>query len=150
LLFLGKTSVAIRVVRVIQREDEWLEEREPPQSLESREVTVLDVYGDLFYAGARTLAERLPSARGARHPAVVLRLRGRTSAGATLVDVLASFAQQIERADGRLFLTGLRGNPTVDSREPRSCAGLGSCGSTKPPPSSASPPTTRWTQLASG
>ncbi|HSH46260.1 MAG TPA: sulfatase-like hydrolase/transferase, partial [Longimicrobiales bacterium] len=47
LLFLGKTSVAIRVVRVIQREDEWLEEREPPQSLESREVTVLDVYGDL-------------------------------------------------------------------------------------------------------
>ena len=48
--------------------------------LESHAVTMLDVYGSLFFAGARTLAEALPSAEGVVRPAVVLRLRGRSSA----------------------------------------------------------------------
>ncbi len=109
LLFLRHSSAAVRVVEVVLRPDDRFEEREAPEALESRSVTVLDVYGDLFYAGARTLEERLPSPRGARHPAVVLRLRGRTAAGATLVDVLAHYAEELQRADGRLYLTGIRG-----------------------------------------
>jgi SulP family sulfate permease len=109
LLFLGHSSAAVRVVEVVLRPDDRFEEREAPEALESRSVTVLDVYGDLFYAGARTLEERLPSPRGVRHPAVVLRLRGRTAAGATLVDVLAHYAEELQRAEGRLYLTGIRG-----------------------------------------
>jgi sulfate permease, SulP family len=109
LLFLRHTYTAVRVVRLVERPDGRFEEHDPPPSLESRGVTVLDVYGDLFYAGARTLEERLPTPRGARHPAVVLRLRGRTAAGATLVDVLAHYAEELRRADGRLYLTGVRG-----------------------------------------
>lgn len=109
LLFMRHSYTAIRVVHVILRDDERLEEREPPDSLEDDEVTVLDVYGDLFYAGARTLEERLPSARGARRPVVVLRLRGRTAAGATLIDVLANYAHDLRRAEGRLYITGIRG-----------------------------------------
>lgn len=108
LLFLRRSYTAIRVVQVVERPDERLEEREPPPSLEGCSVTVLDVYGDLFYAGARTLEARLPSP-GARHPAVVLRLRGHTAAGATLVDVLAHYAEDLRRAEGRLYLTGIRG-----------------------------------------
>ncbi len=111
LLFMRHSYTAIRVVHVILRDDERLEEREPPDSLEDRAVTVLDVYGDLFYAGARTLEERLPSARGARRPAVVLRLRGRTAAGATLIDVLTNYADELRRAEGRLYITGIRGEP---------------------------------------
>src|SRR5690606_36340306 len=109
LLFMRHSYTAIRVVHVILRDDERLEEREPPDALEDDEVTVLDVYGDLFYAGARTLEERLPSARGAHRPAVVLRLRGRTAAGATLIDVLSNYADDLRRAEGRLYITGIRG-----------------------------------------
>lgn len=108
-LFMRHSYTAIRVVHVILRDDERLEEREPPDSLEDGDVTVLDVYGDLFYAGARTLEERLPSARGAHRPAVVLRLRGRTAAGATLIDVLSNYADDLRRAEGRLYITGIRG-----------------------------------------
>lgn len=69
-------------------------------------MTVIDVYADLFYAGARTLEETLPRACGARHPAVVLRLRGRTAARATRVDVLTGYASELRRADdhGRAHL----------------------------------------------
>ena len=38
---------------------------------------------------------------------VVLRLRGRPSLGATAVDVLASYAQRLRQAGGRLYLAGL-------------------------------------------
>lgn len=41
-------------------------------------MNLLDVYGSLFFAGARTLLEKLPDPRGSHRPAVVLRLRGRT------------------------------------------------------------------------
>jgi SulP family sulfate permease len=52
-------------------------------------VTILDVYGSLLFAGARTLQAHLPDPGTARSPVVVLRRRRRTSLGATFVKVVA-------------------------------------------------------------
>ncbi len=65
------------------------------------------MYGSLFYAGARTLQARLPEVAGAEAPAVVLRLRGRTSLGATFFRILGAYAEQLDAAGGRLYLLGL-------------------------------------------
>jgi len=70
-------------------------------------VTVLDVYGSLFFAGAHTLREALPSPEGALRPAVVLRLRGRTRIGSTLIDVLDDYADDLRDVGGRLYLSGV-------------------------------------------
>jgi sulfate permease, SulP family len=70
-------------------------------------VTVLDVYGHLFYAGARTLERLLPAPEGAHNPVVILRLRGRSHVGATLIEVLANYADKLQEANGRLYLTGI-------------------------------------------
>jgi len=110
LLYLRGSSAAVRVVQVVELPDGRLEEREPPATLPSRQVTVLDVYGDLFYAGARTLEELLPRPHGSRQLAVVLRLRGQTAAGATLVDVLAHYAEELRKVNGRLYLAGVSGD----------------------------------------
>jgi SulP family sulfate permease len=75
--------------------------------LPSEQVTVLDVYGSLLYAGSRTLQTRLPDPSGSHAPAVVLRLRGRTSLGATFVKVAADYAERLAEVDGRLYLSGL-------------------------------------------
>jgi SulP family sulfate permease len=107
LLFLGRSATEVVVVELVKRPDGEIEERTPPRRLPSRAVTVLDVYGDLYYAGARTMARQLPSARGAEAPAVVLRLRGRRLLGATMIEVLGSYAKELERAKGRLYLTGM-------------------------------------------
>jgi SulP family sulfate permease len=40
-------------------------------------------------------------------PAVVLRLRGRSSVGATLIDVLADYAKSLAESGGRLYLAGV-------------------------------------------
>ena len=84
-----------------------IEERKPPTQLPSNKVTVLDVYGHVFFAGARTLERLLPSPQNAEHPAVILRLRGRTMLGATLVEVLSRYAEKLKNVHGQLYLTGL-------------------------------------------
>jgi SulP family sulfate permease len=70
-------------------------------------VIVLDVHGSLFYAGAWTLGRALPEVSGTNAPAVVLRLRNRTAVGATFIDILGRYADQIRAAGGRLFLVGV-------------------------------------------
>ncbi len=107
LLYLNESSTDIRVVKLVRNDDGLIEERSAPKQLPSNDVTVLDVYGHLFYAGARTLEQLLPDVGRAEHPVVVLRLRGRTTLGATLVEVLTRYAEDLQRCGGRLYLSGM-------------------------------------------
>jgi sulfate permease, SulP family len=107
LLYVNESSTDISVVELVKRDDGLIEEHKAPTQLHSNKVTVLDVYGHLFYAGARTLARLLPKSNGAQNPVVILRLRGRTKIGATLVEVLANYADKLHEANGRLYLTGI-------------------------------------------
>ncbi len=79
-------------------------------------MTVLGVTGSLFFAGARTLADALPTPRGATRPVVVLRLRGRTEVGATLVDVLDDYADDLAGVGGRLYLSGVHADVAAQLR----------------------------------
>lgn len=106
-LYVAAAAADVSVVELVERDDGAIEERTPAETLASDRMTVLDVYGHLFFAGARTLEQRLPRVEGARHPAVVIRLRGRTHVGATLVEVLSTYADKVHEAGGRLFLSGL-------------------------------------------
>ena len=110
LLYIVRSSTDISVVELVRREDGLIEESKPSDVLPSNKVTVLDVYGPLFYAGAHTLKSKLPSPRGSSNSAVVLRLRGEDRVGATLMDVLFDYAEDLERAGGRLYLSGMSRN----------------------------------------
>jgi SulP family sulfate permease len=107
LLQLNQEAMDLAVVELTPRDDGRFEERKPPAVLTSFHITVLDVYGSLLYAGARTLQARLPAPGDARSPVVVLRLRRRTSLGSTFVKVVADYADQLVDSGGRLYLSGL-------------------------------------------
>ena len=107
LLQLNREAIDLTVVELVPTDDQKFREQPAPRTLTSHQVTVLDVYGSLFYAGARTLQARLPEVADAEAPAVVLRLRGRTSLGATFFRILAAYAEQLAAAGGRLYLSGL-------------------------------------------
>jgi len=111
LLQLNADAMDLRVVELRRLPDGGVEERRAPLALPGRAVTVLDVYGSLLYAGARTLEARLPNAGSADVAVVVLRLRGRTQLGATALTVLRTYADRLGARGGRLYLTGL--NPAV-------------------------------------
>lgn len=107
LLYVGAASTDISVFELSERSDGRLEERNPPRHLPSRRATILDVYGDLFYAGARTLERKLPLPGDGERPIVILRLRGFNEIGATLIEVLSDYADKLRQVGGRLYLTGI-------------------------------------------
>jgi SulP family sulfate permease len=106
-LQVSRAAADLRVVRLVPDADGRLVEGPAPAELAGGEVTVLDVYGSLKFAGARTLDERLPVVGGAERPVVVLRLRGRATLGATALIVLAAYAERLGAAGGHLFLSGV-------------------------------------------
>ena len=114
LLQLNQEAMDLTVVELIPIEHGHFEERPSPATLTSHHVTTLDVYGSLMYAGARTLQAHLPDPGGTQSPAVVLRLRRRTSLGATFVKVVGDYADRLAAVDGRLYLSGL--DPALTER----------------------------------
>ncbi|HSJ86400.1 MAG TPA: SulP family inorganic anion transporter [Anaerolineales bacterium] len=107
LLYLYESSADISIVELVELPDGRIEEHKRPKHLKDHQITVLDIYGQLFYASARTLGRLLPSPKGASNPVVILRLRGHTKVGATLIDVLAEYAQKLKEVNGRLYLSGM-------------------------------------------
>jgi SulP family sulfate permease len=106
-LYINKSSTDVSLVQLVKRPDGQVEERNAPKKLSSHEVIVLDIYGHLFYAGARTLEGQLPAPEGTQSPVVVLRMRGYNHFGATLLDVLSDYAEKLKAVNGRLYLSGM-------------------------------------------
>lgn len=109
LLHVATASTDVVVKELVIRPDGEMEEKKPPERLPGGKVTVLDVYGHVFFAGARTLERLLPRPGPERRPVVILSLRGYESIGATMVEVLSDYADELRRVDGRLYLTGIGG-----------------------------------------
>jgi SulP family sulfate permease len=107
LLQLNQDALDLRVVELRPDGAGQMVERDAPDRLPSHAVTVLDVYGSLLYAGARTLQARLPEPSGAREPVVVLRMRGRTTLGATFFVVVSGYAGRLQAQGGRLYVSGV-------------------------------------------
>lgn len=102
------SSAADVVVLALERDaDGRISETPPPATLASGKVTILEARGSLFFAGARTLAEKLPDPQGSSEPVVILRLRGYSPAGATLIDVLDRYADRLAQVGGTLYLSGV-------------------------------------------
>jgi len=107
LLQLNQEAMDLSVVELVPGDNGTLREQPAPRTLTDGQIVVLDVYGSLFYAGARTLQARLPDPADAVNPEVILRLRGRTTFGATFFSVIRDYAQRLEAVGGRLYLSGI-------------------------------------------
>ncbi len=104
---LNQEAVDLKVVALYPLPGGHFGVRPPPAELTSDSVLVLDVYGSLFFAGAKTLQHWLPEVGLAANVSVILRLRGRTTLGSTFLTVVSSYADRLQRNGGRLYLSGL-------------------------------------------
>jgi SulP family sulfate permease len=118
-LYVSSSASDVRVRALVPLGNGRFADADPPERLASDTATVLDVYGSLFFAGARTLGDALPDPTGASRPAVILRLRGRTRFGATLIDVLDDYADALAERGGRLYLTGVSDSVAAQLRDTR-------------------------------
>jgi SulP family sulfate permease len=107
LLVVFQQSNTLRVVEWVVGETGWPVERPAPKKLKSEIVTVLYIYGNLFYAAADTLEKSLPVVEDARRSVVILLLRGYEDVGSTVAEVLRRYTQALQANQGKLILAGV-------------------------------------------
>ncbi len=82
-------------------------EQPAPKRLPSHQLTLLHVYGSLFFAAARSMEEMLPDVGDATHAVVAINLRGKSQIGSTFVTVLQHYSQALRDQDSKLMLVGV-------------------------------------------
>ena len=90
-------------------------ESDPPSVLPGGEVVVLQPYGSLFFASASVFEQLLPAVtESSRHSAVLLRLRGRSELGSTVMDILHRYAASLAAVDSKLVIVST--NEKIDQQ----------------------------------
>ena len=82
-------------------------EQPAPKRLPSHQLTLLHVYGSLFFAAAKSMEEMLPDVGDATHAVVAINLRGKSQIGSTFVTVLQHYSQALQDQDSKLMLVGV-------------------------------------------
>jgi SulP family sulfate permease len=106
-LYLYSSASHVQVRALEPQDDGKVHVVDVPDELPGRSITVLEVYGSLFFAAAKRLGELLPEPGDADRPVVILRLRGNSQVGATVIDVLNDYAHELGNVGGRLYLNGM-------------------------------------------
>jgi SulP family sulfate permease len=80
-------------------------ETDPPSTLPSDQVLVLQPYGSLFFASAQVFEQQMPAITAdSRNSVVILRLRGRHDLGATFMKVLARYSAALDTVGSKMML----------------------------------------------
>jgi len=82
-------------------------EQMPPRILPSHQLTVLHVYGSLFFAAAKSMEEMLPAVGDTKRAVVAINLRGKSEIGSTFVTVLQRYAFALKARQSKLMLVGV-------------------------------------------
>jgi SulP family sulfate permease len=104
---LFRSAEAVRITQLTILADQGIVQGEPPKTLPSRAVTVLQPVGNLFFAGAAEFEAKLPGESDARQAVVILRLRDRDEVGSTFIRVLDRYAKSLQARGGKLMLVGV-------------------------------------------
>lgn len=82
-------------------------EAEPPPTLESNDIVILEPIGSLFFAGASEFESDLPDIGDARGTVVIFRLRDRDEVDSTFIRVIKRYVRTLHARDNLLLLAGL-------------------------------------------
>lgn len=105
ILFVARQSNRLRVRQVHLDESGGMRESDPPGTVGTREVIVLQPYGSLFFASAPSFERQLPSVdEETEGSVVIIRLRGTDELDLALIDSLRRYARSLAAASSRLKL----------------------------------------------
>ena len=118
LLYVARQSNKVVLTQIVPVPGGLPEEHPAPETLPSHQVTMLQIYGSLFFAAAKSLEEMLPALDDTTHAVVLIGLRGRNEIGSTFVTVLERYVKDLYAHDSKLMLVGV--SPDVYSQLVRS------------------------------
>ena len=101
------SSKEVRMVEMQFRADGVVHEQTVPSVLPSNAITVVQMYGNLFYAAADRIETLLPKPTGSSRPVIILRLRHQDALNSTFIQVLERYAPQVQKVGGKVMLAGV-------------------------------------------
>jgi SulP family sulfate permease len=105
ILFVARQSNRLRVRQVHLDASGGMRESDPPATVGTREVIVLQPYGSLFFASAPSFERQLPKVdEETEGSVVIIRLRGTDELDLALIDSLRRYARSLAAASSRLKL----------------------------------------------
>jgi SulP family sulfate permease len=107
LLYTIRAANKVSVVEIIPEAGKLPRMAPAPRVLEGERVTLLTIYGSLFFAAARNIEDLLPVADRARRAVVIIALRGHEEVGNTFIQVLQRYAEGLSAQGGKLLLVGV-------------------------------------------
>jgi sulfate permease, SulP family len=107
MLHVFRQSNKVVVTQWVLQPDGFPIEIAPPKQLPSHQLTLLQIYGSLFFAAAKSVEEMLPAVDQTRHAVVGIGLRGQGEIGSTFITVLQRYAQALQGRDSKLMLIGV-------------------------------------------
>lgn len=106
LLQIYRSSLDVQVKQILPAGQSFREQPAPTE-LAPNAVTLLHIYGSVFYASADILQKSLPSPYSADRSVVVLGLRGRDELGSTFIGLLERYARELRNRNSKLILAGV-------------------------------------------
>ena len=82
-------------------------EQPPPKEAPSNRLTLLYVYGSLFFAAASSIEDMLPEVEDSDRAVVAIIVRGEPELGSTFMNVIRRYAEALKARNGRLMLVGV-------------------------------------------
>jgi len=108
LLQIYRSSLDVQVKQVLPMGiGQSFQEQPAPSNLSPNAITVLHIYGSVFYASADILRKALPSPYTADQSVVILGLRGRSELGSTFINLLERYAGELCLRNSKLMLAGV-------------------------------------------
>lgn len=103
-VFAYRESESTTIVEAVTDEKGYATEKPVPDDLPSDRVTRLNIYGSLFFAGARNLEEDLPEVDQTHNAVMILSLRGYHELGSTFITVLDRYVKTLQANGDTLML----------------------------------------------
>jgi len=106
-LYVFRQSNRVVITQWVLQPEGFPLEQPAPRQLPSHQLTLLHIYGSLFFAAAKNLEEMLPNVDDTTHAVAAISLRGQGEIGSTFVTVLQRYAEALRARDSQLMLVGL-------------------------------------------
>ena len=106
-LYVFRQSNKVVVTQWVLQPEGFPLEQPAPKKLPSEQLTLLHVYGSLFFAAAKSLEEMLPKVDETTHAVVGISLRGQGEIGSTFMAVLQRYTESLQARDSQLMLIGV-------------------------------------------
>jgi SulP family sulfate permease len=110
LLFTFVSIKKVKVVELVRRDDGHWQTRPTPEKLTSDQVTVIQIYGNVYFADVYSADELLPSYEGVTNAVLIYSMRGREATDLTALDYAKKLSRKYQESGNRLMLCGVEAN----------------------------------------